>query len=282
MARRTWDELEANLPDNTSGLIDAVHVREALIDSQRPHVEARPPDTTDNASLGFDVGHTWIDSSASPWPEAWRCVYSDTMTAIWARIEGPKGPQGEQGPAGADGADGVGVPAGGTPGQVLKKASGTDYDTEWADETGGVEAFTDLSDAPSDYTGSGGKLVAVTAGADGLEFVDPPNAPDLTGLLPKLATVNSYAGNRTLDGDDSGAYIRVTGAATITLPDGLSTGFQCVIVNATDSDTVVLSAATTLTIPAGFEPEIQNRRAVTVIHVGSNVWEVHGGLVEEA
>lgn len=103
MARRTWDELEANLPDNTSGLIDAVHVREALIDSQRPHVEARPPDTTDNASLGFDVGHTWIDSSASPWPEAWRCVYSDTMTAIWARIEGPPGPPGEPGEPGADG-----------------------------------------------------------------------------------------------------------------------------------------------------------------------------------
>ena len=36
-----------------------------------------------------------------------------------------------------DGTDGVGVPSGGTTGQVLKKASGTDYDTEWADETGG-------------------------------------------------------------------------------------------------------------------------------------------------
>lgn len=104
---------------------------------------------------------------------------------------------------------------------------------------------------------------------------------DTSGLLPKLATVNAYAGNRTLDGDDSGAYVRITAAGTVTLPDGLSTGFQCVIVNATDSDTVVLSAATTLTIPAGFEPEIQNRRAVTVIHVGSNVWEAHGALVEE-
>ena len=32
---------------------------------------------------------------------------------------------------GQDGADGVGVPSGGTTGQVLKKASGTNYDTEW-------------------------------------------------------------------------------------------------------------------------------------------------------
>lgn len=104
---------------------------------------------------------------------------------------------------------------------------------------------------------------------------------DTTHLLPKLAEVNAYAGNRTLDGDDSGAYVRVTAAGTVTLPDGLETGFQCVVVNATASETVALAAATTLTLPAGFEPEIQNRRAVTVIHVGSNVWEAHGALVEE-
>lgn len=64
--------------------------------------------------------------------------------------QGDPGPQGEQGPAGADGADGapgapgadgadgVGVPAGGTTGQVLAKNSNTDYDTEWVDAaTGG-------------------------------------------------------------------------------------------------------------------------------------------------
>ena len=38
---------------------------------------------------------------------------------------------GSQGPAGQ------GVPTGGTAGQVLKKKSGTNYDTEWADEEGG-------------------------------------------------------------------------------------------------------------------------------------------------
>lgn len=103
---------------------------------------------------------------------------------------------------------------------------------------------------------------------------------DTSGLLPKLAEVNAYAGSRTLDASDSGAYVRVTSAGTVTLPDGLDAGFQCVIVNATSSDTVELTAATTLTLPSGFEPEIQNRRAVTVIHVGSNVWEVHGALAE--
>lgn len=58
---------------------------------------------------------------------------------------GPVGPQGERGETGAtgpvgptgatgpQGEPGAGVPAGGTAGQVLKKASGTDYATEWAD-----------------------------------------------------------------------------------------------------------------------------------------------------
>ena len=41
-------------------------------------------------------------------------------------------PRGLQGPAGQ------GVPAGGTAGQVLKKASGTDYDTEWGNAASGA------------------------------------------------------------------------------------------------------------------------------------------------
>lgn len=48
-----------------------------------------------------------------------------------APIAGLTGPAGPTGETGAAGADGVGVPAGGTEFQVLRKASGTDYDTEW-------------------------------------------------------------------------------------------------------------------------------------------------------
>jgi hypothetical protein len=55
--------------------------------------------------------------------------------------QGPQGIQGIQGIAGADGADGadgangVGVPAGGSDGQHLAKASNSDYDTEWVTPT---------------------------------------------------------------------------------------------------------------------------------------------------
>ena len=51
--------------------------------------------------------------------------------------QGEPGPQGNPGPQGAPGAAGPGVASGGTTGQVLKKKSDTDYDTEWGDESGG-------------------------------------------------------------------------------------------------------------------------------------------------
>lgn len=46
-------------------------------------------------------------------------------------IQGVAGNDGADGTNGADGADGLGVPAGGTTGQVLKKTSNADNDTEW-------------------------------------------------------------------------------------------------------------------------------------------------------
>lgn len=52
--------------------------------------------------------------------------------------QGPQGPQGIQGPAGPQGAPGQGVPSGGDAGQVLAKIDGTDYNTEWVDQSGEV------------------------------------------------------------------------------------------------------------------------------------------------
>ena len=68
---------------------------------------------------------------------------------------GPQGPQGPKGDTGATGPAGVGVPTGGAAGQVLAKASGTDYDTTWVNQSGGgggssmTEFYSDAT-----YTGS--------------------------------------------------------------------------------------------------------------------------------
>jgi hypothetical protein len=60
---------------------------------------------------------------------------------------GPQGIQGIQGETGPAGADGQGVPTGGTTGQVLAKASDTDYDTEWVAPAGGGGAVYTLCKA---------------------------------------------------------------------------------------------------------------------------------------
>lgn len=46
-------------------------------------------------------------------------------------LPGPQGIQGEQGPQGIQGPAGVGVPVGGSTGQVLTKTSSSDYDVQW-------------------------------------------------------------------------------------------------------------------------------------------------------
>ena len=48
-------------------------------------------------------------------------------------LKGEPGKDGRNGIDGKDGKDGVGVPSGGTAGQVLAKKSDDDYDTEWID-----------------------------------------------------------------------------------------------------------------------------------------------------
>lgn len=79
---------------------------------------------------------------------------------------------------GADGADGQGVAIGGTTGQVLAKASNTDFDTEWVDQSGGGGSvgsfevstsfeFTTYSDFTSRIAGivaSAGLLSATATG----------------------------------------------------------------------------------------------------------------------
>lgn len=53
-------------------------------------------------------------------------------------LPGEKGDKGDPGTPGADGAPGVGVPTGGTVGQVLTKTGPGDYATGWADAAGGA------------------------------------------------------------------------------------------------------------------------------------------------
>lgn len=84
---------------------------------------------------------------------------------------GPTGAAGPSGPAGTVGATGPGVPTGGTTGQILAKASDTDYDTGWiAAPTGG--------NSDTDYIGT-----TVTR-------VEPNGSDDTATLQAALDTGN--------------------------------------------------------------------------------------------
>ena len=63
-----------------------------------------------------------------------------------------------KGTQGDPGAPGEGVPAGGTTGQVLRKKSDDDYDTEWANGGGGASALDDLTDVSITTPANGDSL----------------------------------------------------------------------------------------------------------------------------
>ena len=99
---------------------------------------------------------------------------------------------------GEDGTNGVGVPTGGTAGQALVKASGTDYDTEWADAGSGV-----LSG------GTTGQALVKASNADGdVEWgnmpIGIPSGGESTQVLSKNSGNNYDVGWKTVVGIPSG------------------------------------------------------------------------------
>ena len=76
---------------------------------------------------------------------------------------------GASGPQGATGAAGVGVPAGGTTGQVLAKVSATNYDTQWVTGGGGsgdvVGPASSVDDRVALFDGTTGKLLKQSSAA---------------------------------------------------------------------------------------------------------------------
>lgn len=109
-------------------------------------------------------------------------------------IQGPEGPAGQDGAPGQDGADGapgVGVPTGGTTGQVLKKASDTDYDTVWADETGGGGAVSSVNGQTGNVVLDAddvGALPDDTTAADLGAYVKPSGGIPKTDLASAVQT----------------------------------------------------------------------------------------------
>lgn len=93
--------------------------------------------TLGDAYIAIDTGNMWTYTGTSD-------VGSVNGFVDTGAIRGPAGVDGADG---ADGDDGVGVPVGGTTGQVLAKSSSTNYATSWVTPFSG--AYADLTGAPT-------------------------------------------------------------------------------------------------------------------------------------
>jgi hypothetical protein len=108
-----------------------------------------------------------------------------------------------------------------------------------------IDAFTDLTDVPADYTGHGGKFVKVTAGEDGLQFVAAAAQPyDFAFVKAEAPTSSEVIGkvviprNMTLPADLAGAAGHVDTDPTAQLDidvtdDGGSIGTISIAINGT-------------------------------------------------
>jgi len=147
------------------------------------HAGSGAPDT----GLG-GVGDFYLDTTAYN-------VYEKTGASVWTlvcNIKGADGADGDDGAPGADGDDGAqgpagaGVPVGGTVGQLLRKVSAVDYDTEWATHDHGVFSYVEfasnsVSPEAQVYRAQDTDDVILVDASDCDAYIVLPFAPDVDG-----------------------------------------------------------------------------------------------------
>jgi len=154
----------------------------------------RPTDGA-NAFLDFDVTGALTD--ATGYVKVPVTLRSGTVPADKAALAMAGVPSGEQGPAGTNGTngtngtDGLGVPAGGSTGQVLAKVSATDNDTAWVNQSGGGGGIS-LDDPTYGAVGDG---VADDAGALRTAYASVPNGGRIRIPAGKRFLLNSVDAN---------------------------------------------------------------------------------------
>lgn len=113
--------------------------------------------------------------------------------SVIVNIKGAQGIQGEQGIQGVQGdpgADGLGVPAGGTTGQLLAKQSNADNDTVWQDRLGADENFVTDAEKTVIQNTSGtntGDETTLTLGSK-VNAADAKATPADADLIPTIAS----------------------------------------------------------------------------------------------
>ncbi|ACI93254.1 conserved hypothetical protein [Afipia carboxidovorans OM5] len=148
-------------------------------------------------------------------------------------LKGEQGNPGTPGAPGDDGTDGLGVPAGGTTGQVLAKASDTDNDTQWIDPpAGGGDIAGDTHAASSKATPVDADEIPLvdSAASWGLKKLTWANLKaTLASWLVSAGWIReALAANRTYyvrtDGSDSNnGLLNTSGGAFLTVQKAINT-----------------------------------------------------------
>lgn len=144
-------------------------------------------------------------------PQGPQGVQGDTGPQGPAGAKGDKGDKGDtgdvgpQGQAGINGTNGQGVPIGGTANQVLAKIDGTDYNTQWINQSGGGGSVTDVT-ASSPLSSSGGATPNISIQTASTSQAGALSSTDWTTFN------NKQAGPLTGDVTTSGAVATIGNA----------------------------------------------------------------------
>ena len=197
---------------------------------------------TPSVSAGGDL--SWTNDAGLPNPPT-------------VNIKGPQGDTGATGPIGPQGpsgTDGHGVPAGGNAGQVLAKATNSDYDTEWVDQSGGGGGSTPIINAAAtvDNTSGNPSCSVVKSGTTS----NPVFTFNFTGI-------NGAQGPQGAQGiqGPAGVGVPTGGNAGQVLAKATGTDYDCEWVDAGGSGPVYVNDEyiTTLSDLVTFMKSLQNK-----------------------
>lgn len=134
------------------------------------------------ASDWSTVSVEYIEGTALSW------TYNDLLNMLVS----PIGDIGAQGATGTQGAVGPGVPAGGLTGQVLKKSSGIDYQTEWVDASIDESAVSNLVDVQLSALNGGQVLVWDASIARWVNQEPEISAENISGIIIGGSATTSF------------------------------------------------------------------------------------------
>ena len=296
MARRTWAQLAILYADNTSGDITPERLRDGF-DSVTPHESASAPTASDDATLGFDVGHVWIHTTPSP-VNIYQCVSSTASAAVWALVY-PESASGDVvGPASSvdgnfavfSGATGKLIADGGASGDAFaSSAQGALADTAVQPArsvatqhslTGGGDLSTDrtlslVGDAAtpgnSKYYGTDG------TGSRGYHDLPAGGGASALGDLTDVDTTGASAGDvLTYDGTGWEPQAPASGSAGVEINAQTGTTYTLVLADAGKLVTLDNGAAITLTVPTNATAAFPVGTVIALQQLGAGAVDVVG------